>query len=251
MSDTSATAARSLFAREQHAVLCSAHAGCGGWPFGSIVPYAETAAGDALVFLSDIAEHTANLRAEARATLFVADGDARQRPQAGARLALLVHARLPTGPAAAAAEAVYFARFPQAASMRQAHGFEVWQLHVQRVRWIAGFGEMGWLTRAEWSGRPDPIAADAADIVAHLNADHADAVVAMAGRVVGTAPAACTVTGVDSEGLDVEAATADGRSHDLRLVFAEPATNAADVRTAVVAMVRQARAAAASRQGRA
>lgn len=146
-----ASRARTLFAQQRDAVLCTAHADLDGWPFGSIVPYAVLPDGDALVFLSEIAEHTKNLRAEPRASLFIADPAARDQPQAGGRLTLLVQAELPTGDAATAAEATYFARFPGAAAMRSAHGFAVWRLRVARVRWIAGFGEMGWIDGAAWS----------------------------------------------------------------------------------------------------
>ncbi len=139
--------ARALLARERHATLCTAHVEFDGWPFGSIVPYAPTPEGDALVFLSDIAEHTKNLLADPRACLFVADPAAAEAPQAGARLALMVRGRQLAGDDA---EAPYFARFPSAAAMRQSHGFAVWRLAVERVRWIAGFGAMGWIARDRW-----------------------------------------------------------------------------------------------------
>ena len=80
---------RRLFAEQQSGVLCTAHADLDGWPFGSLVPYAQTDTGDLVVFLSDIAEHTRNLRRDPRATVFVADPAAAKAPQAGARHAML------------------------------------------------------------------------------------------------------------------------------------------------------------------
>lgn len=151
-SKTAPAAARALFDRESHGVLCTLHADLGGWPFGSIVPYAVLPGGDAVVFLSDIAEHTKNLLRDARASVFVADPAARSQPQAGTRLSILVRARPLAAGQESAGEACYFARFPQAQGMRSAHGFRVWILEVERVRWIAGFGEMGWIDRAGWSG---------------------------------------------------------------------------------------------------
>lgn len=98
-------AMRALVEQQQHAVLCTAHTGLGGWPFGSIVPYALQPNGDALVFVSDIAEHTRNLRRDGRASLFVVDPAAAARPQAGARVTLLVRAVRPHDDEVAAAEA--------------------------------------------------------------------------------------------------------------------------------------------------
>ncbi|MBL8723375.1 MAG: pyridoxamine 5'-phosphate oxidase family protein [Planctomycetes bacterium] len=149
--DGTPQAMRHLFAQERHAVLATAHAAHDGWPFASLVPYAELADGDAVVLLADIAEHTANLRADGRATLFVADPDARERPQAGARIALMVQAEQPTGADADAIAAVYAQRFPRAAGFAAAHGFGFWRLRVDRVRWIAGFGAAGFWTREQWA----------------------------------------------------------------------------------------------------
>src|SRR5262245_27284026 len=134
--------ARTLLAKERSGVLCTAHAGRGGWPFGSVVPYATLGGGDPVVWLSDIAEHTRNLEAEPRASLFVADSEARERPQAGARLSLLVRAERAAGADEVPARDAYFARFPDAKSMSSAHGFFFYVLRVVEVRWIAGFGSM-------------------------------------------------------------------------------------------------------------
>ncbi|MBP8301353.1 MAG: DUF2470 domain-containing protein [Planctomycetes bacterium] len=241
MTNPSMAAARGLFEREQNAVLCSLHAGRDGWPFGSIVPYAVLPSGDPVVFLSDIAEHTKNLQTDARASVFVADPAARDRPQAGARLSMLVRARLPEGQEEAAAEAAYFARFPQAAAMRSAHGFRVWILEVDTIRWIAGFGEMGWIDRADWSGAEDPLAAHAPGILEHMNIDHADATVAMVLHLAGIQATEAAVTALDREGFDARAVDAEGRTHEVRLPFPAPVRNAEDVRKAVIGMVAAAR----------
>lgn len=232
---------RDLLARQQHAVLCTAHTGLGGWPFGSIVPYALLPNGDPLVFLSDIAEHTKNLRRDGRASLFVADPDAAARPQAGARATLLVRASRPATDDVAAAEACYFARFPGAQAMREAHGFHVWRLEVDCVRWIAGFGAMGWLDRAAWSGEVDALAPHAAAIVAHMNDDHAEAVVELVGYLGGVAAATARVTGVDRGGFTATAHGRDGEEHDVRLPFPVPCTTPDAVRHATVALLHAAR----------
>lgn len=145
-------AARELVERSSSGVLCTLHVEFDGWPFGSVVPYALTAAGDPIVWLSDLAEHTRNLRADARASLFVADAEAAAAPQAGGRACLMGRARVAEDDARAGVEAAYFGRFPDAAAMGGIHGFAFHVLVVERVRWIAGFGAMGWLPRARWQG---------------------------------------------------------------------------------------------------
>ena len=241
MSEPAHGDARALFDRQQHGVLCSGHHGLGGWPFGSIVPYAVLPEGDAVVFLSDLAEHTKNLCRDGRVCLFVADPAAAARPQAGARVAILARAARPPREQVAAVEACYFARFPSAAAMREAHGFDVWQLEVDAVRWIAGFGAMGWLDRAAWSGRPDPLAEAAPGIVEHMNEDHAGAVVELVAFSAGVACARATVVGVDRGGFMVQATGHDGTEHLVRLPFPVVAATADAVRHATIAMLRAAR----------
>lgn len=229
--------ARSLFDRQENAVLCTAHAGLGGWPFGSITPYAVLPSGDAVLFLSDIAEHTRNLARDPRASLFVADPEAREKPQAGARLAILTRARRANPDERDATEACYFARFPQAQAMRSAHGFHTYVAEVDCVRWIAGFGEMGWLSRAQWSGTADPLAAHAAGIVAHLNDDHRDAVAELVRAVCGLAVSDAVVRDLDRGGLMV-AVTGPHGGTTARVPFTTVATTPDEVRQVVVAMLR-------------
>lgn len=233
-------AVRRLFERERDGVLCSSSAAAAGWPYGSVVPYALLDDGDTCVFLSDIAEHTRNLQRDPRATLLVRDATA-DDPQAAPRHAMMVRARCPDGEERERLEDAYFARFPGAERMRQAHGFRVWRLECERVRWIAGFGSMGWITRADWTGQPDPLAGAAAGIVSHLNDDHADALLELA--VAGGAAHAkqAQAVAVDRGGLDLLVGSGDDRK-PLRVPFDRPAATGAEVRQAVIAMLRRIRA---------
>lgn len=232
---------RALVEAQRHGVLCTAHTGLGGWPFGSVVPYVLDSHGDPLVFLSDIAEHTRNVRRDGRASLFVADPAAAARPQAGARVTLLVRAAQPPTDELAAAEACYFAAFPGAVAMREAHGFHVYRLEVDQVRWIAGFGSMGWIDRAHWSGEPDPLAPHAASIVAHMNEDHGDAIGELVAFFGGVAAGRAHLTAVDRGGFTATADGRDGEPHEVRLPFPVACTTPDAVRHAAIAMLRAAR----------
>jgi putative heme iron utilization protein len=142
--------ARDLVARERHGVLCTAHAAFDGWPFGSIVPYALTPEGDPVVLLATIAEHSKNLLGDPRTSLFVADPASADDPQAGARVTLLCRAEIPQDALLLVARAAWAERYPDREVEAGAHDFVLHVLRVERVRWIAGFGEMGWLDRACW-----------------------------------------------------------------------------------------------------
>lgn len=144
-------ALRALLAAERHGVLCTGHHRHDGWPFGSLAPFALTAEGDPVFLFSGIAEHTHNLRADPRASLLVQDHLALEQPLAGARATLMGTAEAPEGAARRAALDCYLARHPEAEGWAAAHDFGPFLLRVERVRWIRGFGSMGWLERRDLS----------------------------------------------------------------------------------------------------
>jgi putative heme iron utilization protein len=64
-------ALREFLAAGDSGVLSTISARHGGYPFGSLTPYALTARGEPILLLSQLAEHTRNLHADPRASLFV------------------------------------------------------------------------------------------------------------------------------------------------------------------------------------
>ena len=235
-------AARSLLANERYGTFCTLHAGQGGWPFGSLVPYAVLSNGDPVVMLSAIAEHTRNVAADARVTLFVADSKAADRPQAGARLAFMARAEVATGPASAPAEAAYFGRFPEARGHFSAHDFALYVLRVERIRWIAGFGSMGWIDRKDWAlpaavtPEANPLAAHAKPISDHMNRDHPDSLVVLARRYANVTATAATMVGLDTKGLDL-----DVEGKRVRIDFPRAVSTPDEVRQVVTGMLGHAR----------
>jgi putative heme iron utilization protein len=106
------------------------------------VPYAVGESGDPLYLLSELAEHTRNLRADPRASLLVQDSLASADPQAGARVTLLGTAEPHDSETSRKS---YVSRHPQAAEYLSLGDFKVWRLNVTEARYVGGFGEMGWL----------------------------------------------------------------------------------------------------------
>lgn len=237
-SATDLAAARQLFASERHGTLCTAHAAHGGWPFGSVVPYAVLPSGEPVVLLAEIAEHTRNIAADPRVTLFVIDAKSADRPQAGARAALMARAEIASGAAAPVAQAAYLDRFPEARGHFSSHGFAFYVLRVERIRWIAGFGSMGWIDRGEWAVpvAANPLAAHAQRISDHMNRDHPDSLVVLARRYAGITAAAAKMVGLDATGLDL-----DIEGKRVRIDFPRAVSTPDEVRQVVTGMLGHAR----------
>jgi putative heme iron utilization protein len=103
---------------------------------------------------------------------------------------------------------------------------------------------MSWVTPEDYrAAEPDPLAGASADILAHMNADHADAVLAYARVLAGVGDASsATMTAVDRYGFELAVTTPEG-PRAVRLAFDVPVTTSDEVRRAMVALVKRARGA--------
>jgi hypothetical protein len=84
---------------------------------------------------------------------------------------------------------------------------------------------------------PAPLLAAEADIVAHMNADHADALGLYAEKLAGAKPGQWRASGVDPEGIDLVSGDATAR-----VFFPSPVRTPEEARAILVELVRQARA---------
>lgn len=143
--ERAAAEARALLAAESVGLLSTISVRRPGTPYGSVTPYTLLASGEPLLLLSGLAAHTHNLRADARAGLFVGDHTAAADPQAGARLSLMGRAGPLPAPDEPDARARYLARWPNAAQTLALGDFSFWRFEIEEARFIAGFGEIRWL----------------------------------------------------------------------------------------------------------
>jgi hypothetical protein len=100
---------------------------------------------------------------------------------------------------------------------------------------------MGWITDSEYySGKPDPLADTATDIVHHMNTDHEDALVLLARAFAGIESQEVAMSSVDRLGFHVRLKTADG-TRTARIAFLREVSSAEEARKVLVEMVGQAR----------
>ncbi len=140
---------RNLLEQEKQGTLSTLSQKYAGWPFGSLTPYAISAAGDPLIFVSSLAEHTRNLLADPHVSLFIQDTSAQSNPQANARATFLGLAEPVTDKEQEDAAQRYLARFPEAGQNFQLGDFLLVKILVQHTRYIGGFGEMFWEHRTQ------------------------------------------------------------------------------------------------------
>jgi putative heme iron utilization protein len=229
---TEGTEARRYLRRHHAGVLATLSKRLGGYPFGSVVPFVLDHDAQPVVLVSRLAEHTRNMAVDPRASLLVHDAAA--DVQTAARLTLVGDAEPVPDPAAIAAR--YLRRFPDAQALLDLGDFGFWRLRTKFVRHIAGFGAIRSITPERFAPPQNRLAEAEAEIVAHMNADHADALRAYCRHATGVEPAGAVLVGIDCDGLDVRA---DGTV--VRIEFDDPVTNTGKAREALAALAQRAR----------
>ncbi len=236
---THAERARTLVDRIPTGTLCTLALEPEGYPYGSFVTVAFDQ-GNPVFLISELAEHTKNLEQDSRASLLVAESGA-QDPLANGRVTLL-GACTRIGRDGGSARTSFLAVHPNAAYYADFRDFAFWTLRVSAIRYIGGYGRMSWISQDDWhAAEADPLAPSAAEVIAHMNADHADAMVLYCKAFSkATDISSATMTGVDRYGFDMSAKTLEG-SRPVRVAFARPVRTPEDVRAALIAMVKEAR----------
>jgi hypothetical protein len=146
-----AAQSRAVAAAARTATLCTVARDPEGFPFGSLVTVATDTEGRPLLLLSQLAEHTQNLAADARASLLlVAPTAAGDSPLASARVTLIGSCRPVPEAEREAARAVFLAAHPDAAMYAGFKDFAFYRLDPEAVRYVGGFGRMSWVSADDY-----------------------------------------------------------------------------------------------------
>jgi hypothetical protein len=240
---------RTLAAKTRHAALSTLTGGKAGepegFPYGSLVTIAFDGRGRPLLFLSSLAEHTQNLMRRGEASVLLTDPlDAHPEPLAASRFTLIGRCEkiADEGERAAAREA-FLAAHESARYYIDFKDFAFYRLEPSSLRYVGGFGRMSWVTVEDYAvAEPDPLADIAAGVIAHMNGDHGEALVAYAtalAKIDGVTKA--TMTAVDRYGFEMTV-VANDTPRAVRLAFDEPVATSDAVRKAMVDLVKRARA---------
>jgi heme iron utilization protein len=129
-----------------------------GFPYPTLLPFAPDARHRPVILVSRLAEHTRNLLDDPRAGFLVAhasDDDVLNAPRA-----TLLGRFEPIDAAGQEEVARRYLRYhPDAGRYLALGDFTFWAMQVERLRYIGGFGAMGWMDGADLDAL-EPLAAD-------------------------------------------------------------------------------------------
>jgi putative heme iron utilization protein len=207
-----------------------------GDPYCSLVNVATAPDGAPLLLLSRLAVHTKNILADARVSLMLderKEGD----PLEGARVMLMGTADATTG---AQVRRRYLARHPEAEQFAGFGDFAFYRVKLSRAHLVAGFGRI--VDFAAKDVLTDISGAEALidiepEAIAHMNADHADALRLYATRLLGASNGDWRCVGCDPDGIELQF----GRTA-LRLDFPQRITSPGSLRQVLKQLAEEARA---------
>lgn len=194
-------------------------AGVGGpWPYASLVLAACGHDASPLLLISDLADHTRNLRADPRVSLLYDGTAGLDDPLTGPRISLQGEAEMVED---AAMTGRYLRRHPSAEQYAGFEDFHLFRVRPVRAHLVAGFGRIHWLEGDDLvfdTGPARELCAVEPDLLERVNAEHADALDLIAAPPHGGRRKRWRATGIDPEGLDLRCAAALAR-----VDFPEPA----------------------------
>ncbi|WP_273432600.1 HugZ family protein [Chitinibacter tainanensis] len=172
-----------LLRQSRHGSLGTHSHAMPGYPHVSWLPLVPAPNGMPIVVISELAEHTQNVRHHPAVSFLLHEGE---MALSKARATVLGQLR------PLAAEPLVLARLkryaPGLVKYLALGDFALWQLEFVRARYIAGFGKMGWVEAADWARHYVlPLEAEATllqDFAAHC-------------------PAETELVGIDAQGLDL------------------------------------------------
>jgi putative heme iron utilization protein len=155
-----------------------------------------------VLLLSRLARHTTNILNDPRASLLIAERSD-DEPLESSRLSLTGSVARSDDPAL---RRRFIARHPAASEYAQFTDFAVWRMEVTGAHLVAGFGRIVDIAPAQLANRVDD--ADALIVaeegaLAHMNADHQDAIELYATRLLGDVPGTWRMIGIDPAGCDL------------------------------------------------
>lgn len=237
--DEAVALARRLVRSARYGALATLEPGDGA-PHASRVAVATDGDGAPVILISQLSAHRAALDADQRCSLLLGEpgkGD----PLAHPRISVACRARqIPRdGQEGTRIRRRYLARHPKAALYADFADFAFFRLEPLKAGLNGGFGRAYALERRHLllDGPIVDALADAEEgAIAHMNADHQDAVALYARHFARAREGNWRISGIDAEGIDIF----EG-DETIRVAFALPLMEVGELRRVLVEMAREAR----------
>lgn len=208
----------------------------GGTPFASLVSVATLVDGQPILLVSELSTHTQHLRVDGRCSLLLArtgKGD----PLAHPRLTLTGQAERLEGEERDIARSRFLSRQPKASLYIDFPDFSFWRMALDAAHLNGGFARAARFAGAALMSNAALPAAVERGAVAHMNADHGEALALYGEVLAGAGAGAWVMSGLDPDGIDLICG-----DRVARVLFDTPIQGPGELRAVLKTLADQARA---------
>ena len=117
--------------------------------FGSLVPYVLDAKGRPIIFVSDLALHTKNLKKDPKCSLMVAKID-KDDIFNSARITFIGKMVKIPDKELEEIKKLYLAKHESAEGFIDFEDFNFYRLEIEKIYWVGGFGDIDWIEIKEY-----------------------------------------------------------------------------------------------------
>tara|TARA_Y100000768_G_scaffold313057_1_gene247770 strand:- start:352 stop:1068 length:717 start_codon:yes stop_codon:yes gene_type:complete len=175
MKDTYELHAAKLLRESNEGVLSTISKKFDGYPFGSFTTFTTDRDRSIIIYVSDLAQHTKNLKNDSKASLTIYNLNKKGDQQDSQRLTLLGDLKLADNQEDCKKRFSLF--LPHSANYHKMHDFSFYTLEINQARWIGGFGQIAWLKTANWIKNSPKWLERENSIIEHMNEDHSNSIV--------------------------------------------------------------------------
>ena len=149
MAEEKVVQARKLLDSQTYGVLSTISVEKAGFPFGSLTPYCLDKNGEVIILISDIAEHTHNIKQDPKVSLTIVEDANTPNIQTRGRITYLGYAQPIAEYEFDEILELYCRIFPDSRRYFETHGFHFYRIQLHVIRYIGGFGKIYWIEKDE------------------------------------------------------------------------------------------------------
>ncbi|MGF1739929.1 pyridoxamine 5'-phosphate oxidase family protein [Vibrio profundum] len=243
MNKTIVNDARRYMRESRQCVISTVSRKLKDYPFGSVAPFISSYEGKPVIYISDIAQHTKNMKSHNKVSLTIfGDPKSNDDQNQNARVTIMGDAKLLDKEASAQIRQRFLQQFPQYVDYPIDHGFNFWVIEPQLVRYIGGFAQAYWIEKKDWLlPTPDWNSQAELEMAEHMNLDHVDAMKVLLTALNRTPEKSIAMTGIQPDGCYIR-----NGSQSTYHEFKEFAMTSKDVKDQLIQKIAQARHACAN-----
>jgi len=224
----------SLYRTDKTAILSTISKKYEGYPFGSFVTYVTGWDRTIFLYLSDLADHTKNLKTNYKSCITILKKNVKGDIQNSARLTLVGDLEMVPEKIQKRCQTRFQKIFPESKAYAAMHDFNFYQISVTQSRWIGGFGKISWLDPKNWLNMDVEWFDDEISIINHMNDDHSNTISSALNAQHGVKDSEAAMVGLSIDGYYLKS-----RDNIFFIGFEEPCFTSKDYRSVLIDLSKQ------------